>query len=529
MASIEILLTGFLAIILVASLISVRLKLPYTIALVLIGTLLVVLSDVYPSSSTLIGAAISQIRSYAASLGSSENGGLFVGLVVPPLIFQALTQVNPSDFKSMFRPAFVLATIGVVIATFVVGMLLWLVAGLPLYIALLFAAVISPTDTATVLELFRRVGVPSKLAALLDTEAAFNDATGIVIFTLILTSITASTLPLLAGVEHFFFVFAGGVAVGIVVAFAAEILTSLISDRLTETVLTISAVYGSYVAATSFGFSGLIAVSVVGLYFGNYTVRTAIKPSNREAIRIFWEIAAFVGNSVAFLFIGLKTDILKLSQSFELIVIAYFAVLVARAVTVYPILTVFDRVAKTIDRKIPLKWRNVAMLGGIRGALSIALAATIATSSSISSGDSSTISTMVLGIAFASIVFQSPALSRYIKRKFAAEETREAEQLNTRFARTVAALDALQRAKQEGRISDEDFANELEREKDQLENLLAEIDTSSSPARILRSRVSNLYGTVAASNNNTNHAKSAGKNDEQKKSNSNVDEGKPKS
>ncbi|MGI0090084.1 MAG: cation:proton antiporter [Nitrososphaerales archaeon] len=507
MPSIELLLTGFLAIILIASLVSIRSKLPYTIALVLIGIALVILSDRYILGSDLIGGIISQIRAYTISLGTSENGGLFVGLVVPPLIFQALMQVHPSDLKSVLRPSFVLATIGVVFATIVGGLLLWIVIGLPWYIAFLFAAVISPTDTATVLELFRRVRVPSKLATLLDTEAAFNDATGIVIFTIILTSITSAKLPLLGAIEHFFFVFAGGMAVGLAVAFIAELLTSVILDRLTETILTISAVYGSYVAATGLGFSGLIAVSVVALYFGNFTIRTAIKPSNREAIRIFWEIAAFIGNSIAFLFIGLRTDILKLSQSLELIVIAYLAVLAARAATVYPILTIFDRLAKAVDRRIPLVWRNVAMLGGMRGALSIALSASIVSSSTISSDNVNTISNMVLGVAFTSIVFQSAFLSRYVKRKFPEEKI--AEVLNVRFARAVSEMDALQKLKQDGKISDGDFANELERQKDLLEDLLAEIQTSTGPGSILRSRVTEFYGSV--SSNITNPIRTVGR------------------
>ena len=96
-----------------------------------------------------------------------------------------------------------LATLGVVIAVLVGGVLLWEFTGLPFYISFLFAAVIAPTDAATVLELFRRLNVPPKLSALVDTEAAFNDATGIIIFTIILGSIASSGLPLLTGQSQF--------------------------------------------------------------------------------------------------------------------------------------------------------------------------------------------------------------------------------------------------------------------------------------------------------------------------------------
>ncbi len=138
----------------------------------------------------------------------------------------------------------VLATVGVVIATIVGGVLLWKLIGLPFYISFLFAAVISPTDAATVLELFRRVNVPSKLSALLDTEAAFNDATGIIIFTIILGSIASTKLPLFDASLNFILVFGGGIAVGLVISLAGELLTSVITYRLTETILTVTVVYG---------------------------------------------------------------------------------------------------------------------------------------------------------------------------------------------------------------------------------------------------------------------------------------------
>jgi monovalent cation:H+ antiporter, CPA1 family len=501
--SVELFATIFLVITLIASLVSIRLKLPYTLSLIIIGILLVILSDSFLFGQGFFESAVTQIKSYTLSLNGGQNGGLFVGLVVPPLIFEALTHVRSNDLKSVLRPAMVLATVGVVIATIVGGVFLWKLIGLPFYISFLFAAVISPTDAATVLELFRRLNVPSKLSALVDTEAAFNDATGIIIFTIILGSIASERLPLLTASANFILVFGGGIAVGLVASLAGEVLTSLISDRLTETILTITVVYGSYVAATTLGFSGLIAVSVVGLYFGNLTIKTAIRPSNREAIRIFWEIAAFVGNSIAFLYIGLRIDLLKLSQSVELILVAYAAVLVARMVTVYPILTIFDRLSRTADRKIPLKWRNVAMLGGMKGALSIALATSISTSALITSGDVDTISNLVLGVAFLSIVLQAAILSRYIMRIFPQEHFAIQEELNVRLARAVSEIGELEKLRMDGKITEDEFAVQLENDKDELEDVLAEMDARSRPARILKTRTTDLYTSISGSIRNS--------------------------
>jgi CPA1 family monovalent cation:H+ antiporter len=518
--SIELLITGFLLILLVSSLISIRSKLPYTIALVFIGIVLVFLSNSYLLNFGIIGGTISQIRSFTTTLGTSQGGQLFVGLVVPPLIFGAMIHIRSSDLKSVIRPSFVLSTIGVVISTLVVGFILWKVGlGLSLAAAFLFAAIISPTDTATVLEIFGRLKVPSKLATLMETEAAFNDATGIVIFTIIGSSIAVSSLPLLNGALTFVLLVGGGVAVGLGVAFVAELIASMVSDRLTEIILTISVVYGSYVAATGLGFSGLIAVSVAGLYFGRYTVRTAIKPSNREAITIFWEIATFVGNSVAFLFIGLETDLVKLSQSLELIAAAYLAVIAARCATVYPILTFFDKLSSRFETSFPLKWKNVAMLGGVRGAISIALSATVVSSTLISASDASKISSMVLGVAFTSIILQGALLSSYIKRSFPEEKRAKQEEINLRLARTASGIETLQKLKSEGKISGEDFLLELERDRDELAEILSELQTTIGPTDILKTRASRLYDSLsssltAATRSRTNHEDS----EEQQKS-----------
>ena len=144
----------------------------------------------------------------------------------------------------MIKPAIVLATVGVLISTIVVGLILWKIANLSFLVSFLFAAIISPTDVATVLEVFRKAKVPSKLSTMMDTEAAFNDATGIGVFTIILASATFGKVSVLSAASSFVVLFAGGALVGLIVAFLAELLASVISDKLTQTILTISVVYG---------------------------------------------------------------------------------------------------------------------------------------------------------------------------------------------------------------------------------------------------------------------------------------------
>jgi CPA1 family monovalent cation:H+ antiporter len=240
------------------------------------------------------------------------------------------------------------------------------------------------------------------------------------------------------------------------------------------------------------GFSGLIAVSIVGIYFGHYTIRTAMGPASRESVELFWEIAAFVGNSVAFLFIGFQTDFFVLVQSVGLIIIAYLAVTIARAVSVYPTLTIFDRLGK----KFSLPWRNVAMLGGMRGALSVALAASIPVSIVISVAEKETISTMVLGVAFLSISLQAALLLRYIRRSFREEH---AEQLNVRLSKAMNAIEDLQKLADEGKLSPEAFVAELEKEKDELREVLGEVRSEmGTTTDIMKARAYGLYSSIVA-------------------------------
>jgi monovalent cation:H+ antiporter, CPA1 family len=414
-ATLELVLTGFVGVMLVSQILSLKAKVPYTLVLVFIGVGITAVSSLTSLGSNPVTNGLQdgilQMRSFYTGLA---DGGLFVGLVVPPLIFEAMMHIRAPDLRAVIRPSVLLATLGVLIATLVGGLTLWQLAGLSPTVSFLFAAIIAPTDVATVLEIFRRVSVPSKLATLMDTEAAFNDATGIVIFTLVLSSVGLTRVPILSGFLLFGFTTLGGAGVGFLVAFAARRVSLAVEDKMAEVILTVSAVYGSYVLASGLGTSGLIAVAVVGLYFGNVIMRTTMRQDVRDSILIFWQIAAFIGNSVAFLLIGFETDLLGLSQSIFLIFAGYLAVTVARAASVYPILALFSQVGE----KIPITWSNVAMLGGVRGALSIALAASLSASALVSDSDVHVISSMVLGVAFLSITIQTPLLSRYIRRKF---------------------------------------------------------------------------------------------------------------
>jgi monovalent cation:H+ antiporter, CPA1 family len=402
MASIELIVTSFLAIALVASFISQRTKTPYTLTLVLLGLAISTL----PGPSLVPGSLL-----YEQLVG----GGLFVGLLLPALLFESMMSVDENEFRAVLRPSVLLATFGVVIATIVGGVLLWRVAGLPEYSAFLFAALIAPTDVATVLEIFKHVPVPAKLSTLMETEAALNDATGIALFSALLSAFTAFSTTgqaLLGVVSNFLYVFGGGIAVGIAVAFGARFLLRFAKDSMAWTMLTIAAVYGSYSAATALNASGLVAVAMTGVFFGAFSLKGMREGG--ETVRTFWTVLAFIANTVAFLFIGLSTNLFTLVGSIVPILVASAVVMAARYSSVMTVLGIRGLVGSRFDSK----WMNVATLGGMRGALSIVLVASIPAAVP----GRGLIASMTLGVAFISIVIQGPLLMRYASRNFARGE-----------------------------------------------------------------------------------------------------------
>ncbi len=408
------------------------------------------------------------------------GGGYFVALILPPLLFEAMMSIRSSELRSVLNPALALATIGVVISTVVAGLALWTLAGIPLSAAFVFGALIAPTDTATVLEIFRRVRVPAKLSALLETEAGLNDATGIVVFSVVLASVTVSRPSALAATSEFVLLLGGGAAVGLLVGFGSEVLSSLVDDSMSETIITVVCVYGSYSLATYLGVSGLIAVVVAGLYFGNLTMQTTMVQKARGTVRSFWEVIAFVANSVAFLFIGLSTDVTQLAAGALAISVAFLAVILSRAASVYPILGIFS----AVKSKIPMSWRNTATLGGMKGALSIVLLASIP--SSVEQRD--TITTMVLGVAFLSITLQGSLLYRYTDSKFPRSQKLVKKEADARLEATLAELEEHRRMRAEGSIAEDEFASWMAQKEKELAQLVEELKVTNQTEKLLRSR-----------------------------------------
>ena len=342
---VEEIIIGLLLVSAVVSLVAQRLRIPYTVGLVLVGFGLTLFSRTAVPSFT------------------SE---LILVILVPPLVFEAAFLLDLDDLIHELPLVLMLAIPGVVLTTLLVGGLVSFAAGIPLAVALVFGSLIAATDPVAVVALFRTVGVPKRLQILLEGESLLNDGTAIVIFNLMLVVALTGHFDLSSSIGQFLVVAGGGILVGVISGIIISQLIGQIDNYLIETTLTTILAYGSYlVAEYVLGVSGVLAVVAAGLASGKFGPR-GMSSTTRIVVFNFWEYVAFLANSFVFLIIGLQIDLTLIINNALSILFAILAVIIARAVTVYGL---------TWFRKgVPFAWKHILFWGGLRGAISLALA-----------------------------------------------------------------------------------------------------------------------------------------------------------
>ena len=252
---------SFMILLFIAAMVAIvvrRIRLPYTVALVLVGLVL----SFFPNF-----------------LGFSVSSDLILAILVPPLVFEATLHIPWRKLKKDLLPVLLLAFGGTLVGTFLVGGLVHFL-GISWAAALAFGALISATDPVAVIAFFRSLGVSKRLTILVEGESLFNDGVAIVIFNLALAAGTLSgSFGLGEALQSFFIVAFGGVAVGITLGYVVSyIILKNVDDHLIETATTVALAFGSFVVAESFGqfigveglhFSGILAVVAAGLMVGN--------------------------------------------------------------------------------------------------------------------------------------------------------------------------------------------------------------------------------------------------------------------
>jgi Na+:H+ antiporter len=338
-----------------------RLRLPYTIGLVIVGALL----------------AFSRTH-----FGPTLTSELILDLILPPLLFEAALALKWPNLRAELPPILTLSIFGTVVAMAIVAVgLVWL-QHWPLASALVFGALISATDPVAIIAMFKDNNFHGRLSLLVEAESLFNDGAAAVLFAMALAWALASgdagvLAPDAAETALAFArIVLGGLGVGAAAGAAAILLSRGTSEHLVELTFSAIAAFGSFLAAEHLQVSGVLATVTAGLIVGNFGIfspdnRSFVSARGREALVNFWEFAAFLANSVIFLLIGANIAVTHYETYGPIVIAGVIGlVLAGRALTVYPLSLPF----LGSRYRISLNEQHVLWWGGLRGALGLALA-----------------------------------------------------------------------------------------------------------------------------------------------------------
>jgi CPA1 family monovalent cation:H+ antiporter len=349
------------------SLLSKWLKIPYTIALVLMGLV---------------------VSSLQGHLKIHLTEALLLSIFLPALLFEAAWNLHLEYLKDHWLIILVLSVAGLLLSIAAVGGVLTWGLQIPILVSLLFGAMISATDPVSVLALFRQLNLSARLSTIVEAESLFNDGTAVVAFQLILAlvlTVGSSSQNgfqlMLNGMIQFLIVSLGGLLIGSSFGFFFAWLISKFNDHLLELMFTVLVAYGSFLTADHISLpntgeaihlSGVLATVSAGLVMGVMCRKRGMTESTMTVIDSFWEFAAFFVNSILFLLIGLTIHMQFLLTNWQPILAAIATVLLARAISVFALVPLLNHLSE--KRSIPWQWQSVLVWGGLRGALSMALA-----------------------------------------------------------------------------------------------------------------------------------------------------------
>ena len=374
-------------------------RLPYTVALVIVGLVL----SFFPNF-----------------LGFEISSDLILAILVPPLIFEASMHIGWAELRRELPAILLLAVVGVLLSTFIVGEIVTLTLDeIPFTAAIAFGALISATDPVAVIAFFRSLGVSKRLSLLVEGESLLNDGVAIVIFTLAVglemvpDGNAERTLTLATAVVEFLRVSLGGLGIGIVLGFfVSQGILRNVDDALIETATTVALAFGAFVVAEAFHVSGILAVVAAGIFVGNIGTQNT-SPTTQVTLDNFWEFLAFAANSIVFLLIGLRIELEQFGSAYLLpIFLAVGVVLASRLIVVYAMGWLNNRLNR--KNQIPLAYRHVMFWGGLRGAISLALALTL--SDFFAPSIALELQVMTFGVVLFTLLVQGTTISGLLRR-----------------------------------------------------------------------------------------------------------------
>jgi CPA1 family monovalent cation:H+ antiporter len=451
-------LFGLLSIAVLMLPLSRRLNIPYTVIVTAAGIIIgLVIAATGPNGS--LGGS--------SGTGAHNGGSPIEGIPIAGEILLALGSftVTSEVILFVFLPVLIfesaLAIVGVAISTVIVGGTMHLLTGTALIACLLLGAIVSATDPVAVVAIFKELAAPRRLGILVEGESLFNDATSIVIYNILLAMLLGLTQATpLSGVLSFLEVFLGGAAVGYILARAmCWLVGHLRQQTIVEVTLTIALAYIAFVVAEHFlHVSGVMATLTAGLVLGSIG-RTRISGGSWATLTETWENIGFWANSLIFIMVGIAVPAILADASITALwalagVIA--AATAARAVLIYGLLPSLKWIGRKVD--ITRGYQAVMLWGGLRGAVSLALALAIAENANVAADTQNFILTLVTGLVLFTLFINAttiryvmsyfgldalPAADRVVQNRAMIRAISDVRQQITEFARDHRVKDAI--------------------------------------------------------------------------------------
>ncbi len=433
-----------------------RVRLPHTVFLVIIGLML---------------GLLAQIPTFHFFSEFTLTPQLLFYLLLPTLIFESAYNINARKMVSDMPSILILAILSLIVSTILIGgalyyLLVFFGFTVPFIFTLLFGALISATDPVAVLALFKEYGAPRRLSLIFEGESLFNDATAVALFIVLLEIAQFGYhgfATVLEGVISFTSMMVGGVIFGVIVGgiFAKlvglarenEIASITLTIVLAHTTFILAEILSHYMVWGEFHFplSPIIATTIAALLMGNYG-RSKIHPRAEEFVENLWSQLAFMSNSLIFILIGiLFVNVPKLEPlMIGIVAITILIVAVARAISIYPVLSIFNSVSKA-EKKIPIAWQHLLSWGSLRGALAVTMVLLIPDGLSFANWNITTspkelLLAITVGCIFATLFIKATTIQKFM-RYLKLDALTEIEKVEAQEARALVHHEVQERIK----------------------------------------------------------------------------------
>ena len=306
--------------------------------------------------------------------------------LLPPLIYFAAFSMSWQAFRHNLSPIALLAVGCVLATTLVVGLVSHQLLGLPLAVAFMLGAIVSPPDVLAPLAVAQRLGIPRRLSAILEGEGLVNDATALILFNLALAAALTGQFSAVGAVRDFVLVLVGETAWGFVVGFIGLHARHLVREPRIEVMISFLTPYAAFWLPHAVGGSGVLAAVVAGLYTGSAGV-ALIRANTRLQALFFWDVVNTVITGLIFLLTGLQARTVVAGLEPETLVrLGLFGLLISAVVIVVRFAWVFVatylpyalRRTPREDDPVP-SWQQpfIVAFTGVRGVVSLVAALSI--------------------------------------------------------------------------------------------------------------------------------------------------------